>query len=273
MSKELRKIMELSEASDEAEEAGGNEFLKRPMGPPGSIPPPSPPVAAMVGGVNIKGIRLAGEAAMSSPRLQRPGAAKSRDRSNSNKEMSEEPTTPGKSSLQPPFTPLAPLSIPVGPRAAKVMDATDFSTVKPLSKVVPQQDGVNREAQLLVAEHNSTIEDLKKSHAEERAKVHRQFVQELKDVKESLSNQNKTSLDSFRKKLAAEQLSEEKQLRAKKETFLSELRLRIKEEGDEEEARLVEAKQDTIRKLKQQVSLWSSVVDSKERLNVVLDIM
>lgn len=146
----------------------------------------------------------------------------------------------------------------IPPPSPPVVDvATDPGAVKSLlSKEMPsQRAGANREAQLLVAEHESTIEELKKAHEEERAKVERQFVQELKDLKESLSNQNEISLDSFRKKLATEQLSEEKQLRAQKETFLNELRLRIKEEGDEEEAKLVEAKQDTIRKLKQQVGL------------------
>lgn len=242
--------MELSEASDDMDEAG-NEFLRRP----GGIPPPSPPVEPVIGGVKMKGVSLTGETATSSPRLQRPGAAKSRDRTNSNKEIPDQPATPGKSSLQAPFTPLAPLSTPVGPGVAKVAVATDSTVVKPLSKEMPQQADVNRGAQLLVTEHESTIEELKKAHAEERAKVQQQFVRELKDLKESLSNQNEISLDSFRKKLATEQLSEEKQLRAQEETFLNELRLRIKEEGDEEEAKLVEAKQDTIRKLKQQVCL------------------
>ena len=243
--------MELSEASDDVDEPG-NEFLKRP----GGIPPPSPPVVAVVGGVKTKGVSLTGETATSSPRLQRPGAAKSRDRSNSNKEMPDQPATPVKSSLQALFTPLASLSTPVaGPGAAKVAVATDSAVVKPLTKETPQQADVNREAQLLAAEHESTIEELKKVHAEERAKVQQQFVLELNDLKESLSNQNEISLDSFRKKLATEQLSEEKKLRAQKETFLNELRLRIKEEGDEEEAKLMEAKQDTIRKLKQQVGL------------------
>lgn len=242
--------MELSEASDDVDEPG-NEFLKRP----GGIPPPSPPVEAVVGGVRTKGVSLTGETATSSPRLQRPGAAKSRDRSNSNKEIPDQPTTPGKSSLQAPFAPLAPLSTPVGPGAAKMAVATDSAVVKQLSKETPQQADVNRESQLLAAERESNIEELKKAHAEERAKVQQQFVQELKDLKESLSDQNEISLDSFRKKLATEQLSEEKKLRAQKETFLNELRLRIKEEGDEEEAKLMEAKQDTIRKLKQQVCL------------------
>ena len=254
MSKELRKIMELSEASDDMDEPG-NEFLKRPLGRSG-IPPPSPPVAAVVGGVSIKGVNLAGDTATYSPRLQRPGAAKFRDRSDINKEITEQPTTPGKSSLQAPFSSLAPLSIPVGLGAAKLTVAMDSSIIKPLSKETPQQADVNREeAQLLVAEHNKAIEELKKLQAEEHGKVEQQFVKELKDLKESLSNQNEISLDLFRKKLAAEQLSEEKQLRAQKETFFNELRLRIKEEGDEEEAKLMEAKQDTIRKLKQQVSV------------------
>lgn len=254
VSKELRKIMELSEASDDMDEPG-KEFLKRPLGPPGGVPPPSPPVGAMVGGVGIKGINLAGETAISSPRLQRPGAAKSRDRSDNNKEITEQPTTPGKSSLQSMSMPLAPLSVPVSPGAAKETVGRDLSVIKPPSKETSQQADVNREAQLLVAGHNSAIEELKKLQAEERDKVEQQFVKELKDLKELLSNQNEMSLDSFRKKLAAEQLSEEKQLRAQKETFLNELRLRIKEEGNEEEAKLMEAKQDTIRKLKQQVRM------------------
>lgn len=250
--------MELSEASDDMDEPG-NEFLKRPGGI--GIPPPSPPVVAVGGGVKTKGVNLTGEAAVSSPRLQRPGAAKSRDRSNSgNKEtlVPDQPTTPGKSSLQAPFAPVVPLSIPSGGPgggvAAKVAAATDSAAaIKPLlSKEIPPHQ--SREAQLLVAGHESTIEELKKAHAEECTKVEQQFLQELKDLKESLSNQNELSLDSFRKKLAMEQLSEEKQLRTQKETFLNELRLRIKEEGDEEEAKLMEAKQDTIRKLKQQVS-------------------
>lgn len=257
--------MELSEASDDMDEPG-NEFLKRPGGI--GIPPPSPPVVAVGGGIKTKGVNLTRETAISSPRLQRPGAAKSRDRSNSNNKethIPDQPTTPGKSSLQAPFAPLVPLSVPPGGPgvAAKVAAATaDSATiVKPLlSKETPPQraDG-SRETQVLVAGHESTIEELKKAHAEERAKVEQQFAQELKDLKESLSNQNEISLDSFRKKLATEQLSEEKQLRAQKESFLNELRLRIKEEGDEEEAKLMEAKQDTIRKLKQQVShliLW-----------------
>ena len=253
--------MELSEASDDMDEPG-NEFLKRPGGI--GIPPPSPPVVAVGGGIKTKAVNLTGEAAVSLPRLQRPGAAKSRDRSNSgNKEtlVPDQPTTPGKSSLQAPFAPVVPLSIPPGGPgsgvAAKVAAATDSAAaVKPLlsKEIPPRQADVSREAQLLVAGHESTIEELKKAHAEERAKVEQQFLQELKDLKESLSNQNESSLDSFRKKLATEQLSEEKQLRAQKETFLNKLRLRIKEEGDEEEAKLMEAKQDTIRKLKQQVS-------------------
>ena len=247
--------MELSEASDGMDEPG-NEFLKRP----GGIPPPSPPVVAAGGGLKMnKEVSLTGVTVTSSPRLQRPGAAKFRDRSDSNKEIHvpDQPTTSGKSSLQAPLTSLVPLSIHAGPgAAAKVAVATTDLADKPLSKETsPQLADVNREAQLLVAEHESTVEELKKAHAEERAKIQQQFVQELKDLKESLSNQNEISLDSFRKKLAAEQLSEEKQLRTQKETFLNELRLRIKEEGDEEEAKLMEAKQDSIRKLKQQVSL------------------
>ncbi len=253
--------MELSEASDDMDEPG-NEFLKRPGGI--GIPPPSPPVVAVGGGVKAKGFNLTGETGTSSPRLQRPGAAKSRDRtSSSNKEthVPDQPTmTPGKSSLQAPFSPLVSLSSPVGPGvAAKGAAATDLAAgaVKPLlsKETPPLHVDVSRKAQMVVADHESTVEELKRAHAEERAKVEQQFVQELKDLKESLSNQNEISLNSFRKKLATEQLSEEKQLRAQKETFLNELRLRIKEEGDEEEAKLMEAKQDTIRKLKQQVNL------------------
>lgn len=261
VSKELRKVMDLSEGSDDADMAG-NEFLKRPTGPPIGMPPPSPPIVAVVGGVNLKGVNLAGESPSSSPRFQRPSAAKSRDRSNSNKGM-EEPTAPVKSSLQP-ITQLAPLSIPVGgvvvPGKIGVTIETGMaksSTVKPLSKETSQQPDASsrvREAQLEM-EHNTAIERLKRSHAEELAKLRQQFACELEDLKESLTNQNEINLDSFRKKLAAEQLLDEKQLRTQKETFLSALKSRLKEEGDEEEARLMEAKQDTIRKLKQQVSV------------------
>lgn len=242
MSKELRKIMALSEASDDMD-APETEFLKRPMGPSGGIPPPSPPV--------VSGVNLAGGIAASFPKAQRPGAAKLRDKS-SNMGLGKELTSPGTSALE---LKLSPFSVPVGPGVAKVLNATESSVSKLLSIDAPQEADVDKDSQLLVAQHNSVMEDLKKSHAEECAKIQEEYEQELKHLKESLSNDNETNLDTFRKKLAAEQLSEEKKLRTQQETFLIELRARIKEEGDEEEAKLMEVKQDTIRKLKQLVSL------------------
>ena len=242
--------MEISDASDD--DAAANEFLKRPTGPSSGVPPPSPPVAAVVGGVNARGRSLTGEVAPLSPRFQRPSAAKSRERSNSNKEISDEPATPVKSSQQP-ITKLAPLSISVGdkPHGANVLTAQP-----PVVSTHPQPDTSHgREAELLAAKHASTLESVKRSHAEELTKLRQHFAQELEDLKKSLVDQNEASLDSFRKKLAAEQLSDEKQLKAQKEMFVSELRSRIKEEGDEEEAKLMEAKQDAVRKIKQQVNL------------------
>ena len=248
VSKELKKIMELSEGSDNYEDAAMNEFLKRPIGLSIGIPPPSPPVSAAVGGVNVRGglNSTAGDVPSSSPRLQRPNAARSRDRSSSSSKDNQpnEPTAPMKSS--------APLSISVGGTAPE----TNVVSIKPLDKGAAHQSDPNKEAQMLTTQHTQTVESLKKSHEDGLTKLRQQFDRELEDVKKSLVIQNEASLDVFRKKLASEQLSDEKQLRAQKETFLSELRSRLKEEGDEEEAKLMEAKQDAIRKLKQQVSLF-----------------
>lgn len=227
--------MELSEGSDGDEaDIAANEFLKRPsLG----IPPPSPPVTAVGfgGGLYVKGSVFGGSVPSGSPRLQRPGAAKSRDKGDG---------IATSTTLQP-TTKVTHPSMPG--------NGGGYKNDKPLVKVISQQQGdANREA--VLEEQVRTIENLKKTHSEEVAKLHQQYAQELEDLKKSLVDQNEISLDSFRKKLAAEQLADEKQLRAQKETFLSELRARIKEEGDDEEAKLVETKQDTIRKLKQQVS-------------------
>ena len=85
------------------------------------------------------------------------------------------------------------------------------------------------ERELLQSEHDSTIVQIKKSHAEQ--------------------------LEKLRQQLASEQLSEEKELRAKMALFLSELKARLQEEKEEEEAKLMEEKQDNLRKLKQQVKV------------------
>ena len=237
--------MEQSEGSDNDADAAANEFLKRPMGLSIGAPPTSLRVSADMGGANIKEkAKLAGDVPSLSPRLQRPSAAKFRDRSHSNKEKLNEPSTPAKSSQQ-----VAPLSISVAGTAPGNV------TMKPHVKGTTPQSETNRETQLLLTEHAQNIESLEQLHVEELAKLRQHFAQELEDLKKSLVNQNEASLDAFRKKLASEQVSDEKQLRAQKETFLSELRAQIKEEGDEEEAKLVEAQQDAIRKLKQQVSL------------------
>lgn len=246
VSRELQRIMEQSEGSDNGTDAAANEFLRRPTV---GAPQTSPQVSAAVGEANIKGrAKLAGDVPALSPRLQRPNAAKLRDRSYSNKEQLNEPSTPTKSS-QPLVTPqVASLSI-------SVAGATPGNaTAKPFVKEMNPQSNTNKEAQLLVTEHTRNIESLKQLHVEELAKLRQQFAKELEDIKKSLVNQNEASLDAFRKKLASEQISDEKQLRAQKETYLSELRARIKDEGDEEEAKLVEAQQEAIRKLKQQVS-------------------
>ena len=233
--------MEQSEGSDNNEDAAANEFLRRPMGLSIGAPPTSLQVPAEVGGANIKGrAKLGGDIPSLSPRFQRPNAAKFRDRSYSNKEKLNEPSTPVKSSSQ-----------QVAPLAGS---APGNVAMKPHVKMTTPQSETVKEAQLLVTEHAQNIESLKQLHMEELAKLRQQFALELEDLKKSLVSQNEASLDAFRKKLASEQVSEEKQLRTQKETFLSELRARIKEEGDEEEAKLVEAQQDAIRKLKQQVS-------------------
>lgn len=232
--------MEQSEGSDNDADAAANEFLRRPMGPSVGAPPTLLQGSAEMGGANIKGrAKLAGDVPSSSPRLQRPNAAKFRDRSYSNKEKLNGPSTPVKSSQQ--VVPLA------GSAPGNV-------AMKPHVKEMTPQSGTIKETQLLVSEHAQNIESLKQLHVEELAKLRQQFAQELEDLRKSLVNQNEASLDAFRKKLASEQVTNEKQLRAQKETFLSELRARIKEEGDEEEAKLVEAQQNSIRKLKQQVS-------------------
>lgn len=242
--------MDISEASDEDEAI---EFLKRPAGHSIGIPPPSPPVGAVapIGGVNTRGggnLHVPGEVGVSSPRFTRPTAAKSRDRSDSNKERSDQPSSNTVKSMQQPVSKPAPPSISVSDKAPR----TSGMTFAP--QVASRADG-GGEAQRVAAEHSRTVDKLKESHAQELSKLRHQFAQELEDLKKSLVDQNEVSLDSFRKKLAADQLSEEKRLRAQKEMSLSEMRSRIKEEEADEEARLMEAKQDIIRKLKQQVNL------------------
>ena len=76
MSKELRKIMDISSDKEETSEHSG-EGVGRPIAP---LPP------QRRGGV--------GESPVSSPRLPRPGAARSRDRSSSNSPLHSGPNSP-----------------------------------------------------------------------------------------------------------------------------------------------------------------------------------
>ena len=99
------------------------------------------------------------------------------------------------------------------------------------------------------------------------------FAAELEEARESLRRENEGHLSSFRRELAGEQVEEERKLRREMDNTLNSLRAKvrhtnkhtykqtyihttqIRDEEEEEEARLYEAKADVLRKLKQQVIL------------------
>lgn len=79
VSKELRKIMDIS--SDRGDKSD-SEDLGESVDTRPSAPIPSHPAEVRVGGAGI-----GGESPSSSPRIARPGAAKTRERSNSNGQL------------------------------------------------------------------------------------------------------------------------------------------------------------------------------------------
>lgn len=107
----------------------------------------------------------------------------------------------------------------------------------------------------LQAEHQYTVAQIKKSHAEELKKLGEQIAKEIQGVEEAFNLEKGTKMAELRKVLVSEQVSEEAELKARKSAALNDLSARLKEEEEEEEARLMEEKQDTLRKLRQQVSM------------------
>ena len=75
--------------------------------------------------------------------------------------------------------------------------------------------------------------------------------------KASMLAEHGAKLTSYRTELARQQLAEERDLEKQKNAILTELGARLREEQDDEEARLQEAKHDALTRLRQQVCVCS----------------
>lgn len=100
-------------------------------------------------------------------------------------------------------------------------------------------------------------------------------AKELLALKESFERdkaavlaEHEAKLSSYRTELARQQLAEERDLERQKNTILADLKAKLREEQEEEEARLEEAKHDALGKLRHQVHC-STCVDACVCLNAL----
>ena len=100
-------------------------------------------------------------------------------------------------------------------------------------------------------------------------------AKELLALKESFEKdkaavvaEHEAKLSSYRTELARQQLAEERDLERQKNTILADLKAKLREEQEEEEARLEEAKHDALGKLRHQVHC-STCVDVCVCLNAL----
>ena len=126
------------------------------------------------------------------------------------------------------------------------------------------------EVDSLSAKHRADLAEMQSTYDQQLKTLRQHMDNEVHSLEELLRREKEAKLTELKKRLSLEQTVKEKELITKKESYLYELQVKLKEEKENEEALRREEKQDALRKIRNQVKIQSVIDTSAHCIHLIV---